>query len=573
MRSITTSLFILGSLGVLATAGAGGCGSPSEHSGFDTDLQGTDPATGGGDTNADGGPSGPSLGGGGGAGTAGLSLDPKNTTVIIDTAVMPAAAGSLTYKILNGTKDITAGGKFTLSDTSLGSFNGAMFTSVGSLPSGVLGKSATVSAVTPDGTALGTLTVVALRKTGAQRDFFFIEPYKDTPNPTTDTLKFSTNIQQVDVAFVMDTTGSMSNEMSGLTSAIGGTLLSQLQAAIPNVGLAVVSHKDVSDGTDLVKVYTPITTVLATAKTAVTAMNMAGAFGGGDLPEAQIAAMDFVLTGNALVNGGTTLVAKHTPPAGGFFGGVDFRPGSVPVVVEITDASWHDASAGISATQLAADFKAKNARFIGVSGNDGETSPPFESQANTLSDATGSNLPPSALSCSSPTQCCTGINGAVRAPTGPGGTCRLNYLFDTSSGNLGSTFTNQIAAAIKGISVGSTFDVTAKAANDAMNANGVDATKFIKALRARDEGDPTNNCPAHAAKDTDGDGIKDTFTAVVVGTPVCFEIIPAVNTTVPPTKVPQFYKANINVVGVQGNVQLDNREVLFLVPPTTPGVN
>ena len=34
-----------------------------------------------------------------------------------------------------------------------------------------------------------------------------------------------------------------------------------------------------------------------------------------------------------------------------------------------------------------------------------------------------------------------------------------------------------------------------------------------------------------------------------------------------------FYKALINVVGVQGNVQLDNREVLFLVPPSSPGVN
>ena len=108
-----------------------------------------------------------------------------------------------------------------------------------------------MSAVTPDGTALGTLTVVALRKTGTSRDFFFIEPYKATPEPQDDTLKFSTNIQQVDVAFVMDTTGSMSGSIGNLQSALSGTLLTQLQAAIPNVSMALVDHKDFGQGDPL----------------------------------------------------------------------------------------------------------------------------------------------------------------------------------------------------------------------------------------------------------------------------------------------------------------------------------
>ena len=30
---------------------------------------------------------------------------------------------------------------------------------------------------------------------------------------------------------------------------------------------------------------------------------------------------------------------------------------------------------------------------------------------------------------------------------------------------------------------------------------------------------------------------------------------------------------NVDVIGVQGNVQLDHRSVLFLVPPKDPGVN
>ena len=88
-----------------------------------------------------------------------------------------------------------------------------------------------------------------------------------------------------------------------------------------------------------------------------------------------------------------------------------------------------------------------------------------------------------------------------------------------------------------------------------------------------EEGNAAAGCPAVAAKDSDGDGIKDTFLNVVVGTKVCFEVIPAKNTTVAPSNEPQFYNAFVDVVGVQGNIQLDQRSVLFLVPPKDPGVN
>ena len=163
-------------------------------------------------------------------------------------------------------------------------------------------------------------------------------------------------------------------------------------------------------------------------------------------------------------------------------------------------------------------------------------------------------------------QCCTGVNGAGRAPTGPGGTCRLNFLHTNGTGVSAG-----IVKAIQAISVGSTFDVTARPSNDPTNADGVDATKFMKAIRAKDEGDPAQGCPAAAAKDTNGDGIKDTFIAVKVGTPVCFEIIPQTNTTVPPKTTVQFFNAFINVVGLPGDVALDKRQVKFLVPPAGGG--
>ena len=45
-------------------------------------------------------------------------------------------------------------------------------------------------------------------------DFFFVVPYGEDPSPKNDVLTFSTNIKQADVAFLMDTTGSMSGSIN-----------------------------------------------------------------------------------------------------------------------------------------------------------------------------------------------------------------------------------------------------------------------------------------------------------------------------------------------------------------------
>ena len=42
--------------------------------------------------------------------------------------------------------------------------------------------------------------------------------------------------------------------------------------------------------------------------------------------------------------------------------------------------------------------------------------------------------------------------------------------------------------------------------------------------------------------------------------------------TTPATLDPQFFSAFIDVLGLPGNLKLDTRSVLFLVPPTVTGV-
>ena len=67
----------------------------------------------------------------------------------------------------------------------------------------------------------------------------------------------------------------------------------------------------------------------------------------------------------------------------------------------------------------------------------------------------------------------------------------------------------------------------------------------------------------------DGDSFPDTFNDVTPGSPVCFDIVPRMNTTVMPTLVPQIFRAQINVIG-DGFTPLDDRIVYFLVPPRIP---
>jgi hypothetical protein len=512
----------------------------------------------------------------GGPTLSGLELQPSNAVITIDTTTMPPTAAKLTYKaILNrddgSTSDVSASAAYSLDDTTLGTFAGPTFTSVTTLPGGKTGVTTVVHATADGKSGAANLTIIALRKSGEKKDFFFTVPYMAPPDPEKDILKFGTNIKQVDVAVNMDTTGSMSGSVTNLRSNLSTTIFPELVKAIPSVGLAVVDHKDYpvcshGDTSDFpARVHQIVTTDLAKAQAATTKYVASGGYDG---PEAQVPSMWHMMTGAALTwTGGS--VPAHVPAAG-TFGGVDFRPGSLPVVVLITDVSWHDATSSpycASVTSpptiagLTAEFVKNNARFVDITSYD-------EVQANALSDATKSNIPPGAFgtTCAA-TQCPTGASGACRAATGPGGTCRLNFLHSGGTG-----VSTSIVKAIQAISVGSQFDVTAVPSNDATNAPGddgmpVDATKFINKLRAMDEGDVKNGCPPHAAKDSGGKGYKDMFTAVVVGTPVCFEVIPQMNTIVKPKASAQFFNAFIDVLGMPGSVKLDRRTVLFLVPP------
>jgi len=497
-----------------------------------------------------------------------LTIVPSNETIYIDTASGTGVAAELTYKVIlnkdDGTKeDVSTTATLSLDDPSLGTFAGPKFTSVTNLPGTgtVIGVTTKVHATTGTKNGLANLTIVQLRKSGDKRDFFFLEPYNGAPSPSKDILKFGTNIKQVDVATVTDCTGSMGGTLTNIKTNLSTTLFPGLVKAIPGVGMAAVQHDDYpvspygGAGLDYpVTVHQIITTDIKKAQAGVDKLVL---HGGSDGPESQLPAMYHVVTGKEITWPGGSVPAHK--PASGTFGAVDFRPGSLPVVVLTTDVNWHDDYSFPHPTM--ADLKKEmikaNVKFVDITSGS-------ELQADELSDATKSNIPTSAFGTTcAKGQCCTGLSGAARAPTGPGGTCRLNFLHSGGTGVADS-----MVKAIQAISVGSVFDVTARPSNDPANPDGVDATQFIKALRAMGEGDAVQGCPSATTKDTDGDGIEDTFSSVKVGTPVCFEVLPKMNTTVKPKDTAQFFNAFIDVLGMPGSVKLDRRIVLFLVPPT-----
>ncbi len=512
-----------------------------------------------------------------------IALEPAHATIYVDTATTPATPATLSYKatlnLADGTsRDVSLTVTLAVDDPALGTFAGPDFTSASALPTAAVGVTTVVHAEAEGARGDTTLTIVQLRKTGPKRDFFFVEPYGGAPIPDRDVLEFGTNIKQVDVAISEDTTGSMGGSLTNLKTNITTTLLPSLVKAIPSVGMAIAYHDDYPVGGygssgcggslpgDLpVGVIQVVTTSLTIAQAAANKLEL---HCGSDGPEAQVSSMWHLLNGKQLQwTGGSVPLHKPKP---GTFGGVDFRPGSLPVVVEITDVSWHDVAkdpygsdviSPPSVADLKKEFVRTNARFVDIT--NGAYSAP-EDQANDLSDGSKSHIPKAAFG-KCPTAgagpCCTGIDGEGRAATGPGGSCRLNFLHNSGAGVSAS-----IVKAIQAISVGSQFDVTAVPSNDPTNADGVDATQFIQALRAMEEGDGAD-CLPHGANDTDGDGVKDTFLSVVVGTPVCFEVIPKINTTVKPKAEAQFFNAFIDVLGMPGSVKLDSRLVGFEVPP------
>ncbi|MCC6811576.1 MAG: VWA domain-containing protein [Deltaproteobacteria bacterium] len=423
----------------------------------------------------------------------------------------------------------------------------------------------------------------------AKGDFVFVVPFNAPPSPTGDTLGFSTTISRADAVFVMDTTASMSGAISNLKTSLN-TIVSSLSSQIANMGFGVGGYDDIPWGSWgspgdmpwylLHRVMTTKTPAgLASVQAGVNALAL---HSGGDGPESGWEAMYQVASGAGLSIPSVVTVppfsAATAPPLSiaateqvGTLGGVGFRGGSLPIVVWITDADSHNGepSTVYSYTQAAtragamAALTSKRIRVIGVM-----TSTNAKKDLDIAVSGTNAVVTPSAwgpvgggrpATCAA-TQCCTGASDAGVAPDA-NGKCPLLFTVGSNGSGLGS-------AIVKAIEVLTTFgiiDISAKVNDDPSDA--VNTASFIARMPVNVGG---GACTVLPAVDTNGDGHKDTFTAVQPGNSVCFDVVPAVNTIVAPIATPQIFRATISVVA-DGVSELDARNVFFLVPPKLAG--
>jgi hypothetical protein len=538
----------------------------------------------------------------------GLQFSPGDPVLFLDNMMPASQAFTIAIVYEDGTsEDVTAQATVTVDKPDLGTWSGNTF------QSNTTGGFTKVTAKVGTNTGYTTITLVPRRldAMGNPLDFFFIAPYNGATNPSSAILTFNTKIQQADVGFIVDTTGSMASKISALHSSLT-SLATSLKASIPSVAMGVADYRswpcapDGSPGSDWVyKLTNRIVTVTAGGLTAITsAIGALAAGGGGDGSECGFDALWAAASGQPLLNcngSGTPLVTAFDPASApgsvtgemtGTKGGMGFRAGSLPVFVLATDAELHDAddpadtvfapikpyAKGHNAALMA--INALGGRFVGIASTGGgeDFSPNFAGAATGgwephaqmvwLAQQTNSVVPPNAFggTCGAG-MCCTGVNGAAEMPIM--GVCPMVYRVDASGGGLGTSLTDAIN---KLISFGGYDDGTKVVGNgtdENMNPlpTGHTTADFLAPVDMERGITPLDSMPAVGA--AGGPASIDTtlneFMNVQPGTTLRFTVR-AYNDFVPPTDQPQFFKAVIQVVG-NGAALLDSREVYILVPP------
>lgn len=430
-------------------------------------------------------------------------------------------------------------------------------------------------------------------------DFFFTLPFEGPPD--TGDFAIPTSLENGDVVFNMDVTGSMSGPISGLRSSLRTTIIPGLSRRIRDVAIGVSSFGDFpcdsygSTGDAPFRLRTRLTTDTAAAQRGTDLLTLEG---GGDLPESGIESLYQIATGAGrattacVTSRGDFAIPAFDAAAGripgvadGTIGGVGFRDSQVKIVVHITDAvsqaregaapnspvpygaSEAEAYAALTAIDAKVIGVAVGASFLGLPGS----YPSLASQVNmarqtnalvgTCAWGTGADRP---AGCSA-SQCCTGPAGAGEAPSG--GLCPL--VFKVASSPFGGTGVSIDSSVIGGISAllgGSLFDIRAVPRRDETEfaASGIDTTCFLSAVR------PTTATPAGCsgvptAADLDGDGDLDGFRGVSPGATVNFQI-EAQNDCVEQSAVPQVFSVNVDLITSEG-ASLGTKLVTILVPP------
>ncbi len=361
-------------------------------------------------------------------------------------------------------------------------------------------------------------------------------------------LEFSTEIIRADVVFEIDNTSSMGGTITTLRDALQTVLVPQLALQVPNVAFGVVSFQDFPiapfGGTADVPfaLRRRVTTNVSAVQEGLDALI---ASGGGDIPESGIEAFYQTLTGSGITWPGAPAsgVPKFEPMVGfnpsqghGTIGGVGFRVGSLPIVLHITDATFHDApeyiAAGIvdasSRLDAVAAAQAMGARFIGVTSH-----APARAELESIALDTGAAIPPAAWGGGT-------CPGSSTPP--PSGLCPLSAGMSIP----------EVVEAVAALVNHGLRDISALPVADAYELPEVDTSLFVSGIV------PVPPAPPGASID------GEVFSDVLSGTPVTFRVSMR-NTFIDHRREAQLFRVTIRVLGDEVAL-LDQRDVYAIIP-------
>lgn len=444
---------------------------------------------------------------------------------------------------------------------------------------------------------MAQVTVAAYRRTGESTDFLFVLPHNDKEGEKSSSLGFATNVPSLDVFFNIDTTQSMDQELAQLQSSLSEEIIPGAKKEIKDTRFGVGAFEDFpvstygSDGSkhpitgderprnQPFRLMQAITDDIDAVQKGVNALK---AQTGGDLPESAVESLYQIATGEGLSEPKPTDVPKNQKGVGG----VEFRKGTMPVVVTITDAASHAPGEtedgcgrdyntaslkGVAHTREQTEKALEKicARVIYVAsegGTIGKCDPGIDGQM--FAKATKSRVHPSAWNQNRPQncakdQCCTGKDGAGVAPDGDDGLCSLVYRVDDEGNGLGKT----IVSGLKSLAFFAPFDVTVESKGEMASIDGValEAGKTTLDFISKIEAESFGKLPLPGLPKPKMSG--DQFKNVTPGTELKFKIR-VFNDVVKEKPHPQVFRAKIGVRADQcEGLQLDERQVIFIVPP------
>lgn len=355
--------------------------------------------------------------------------------------------------------------------------------------------------------------------------FYVILPYKPGLKVNRQ-LDFKTDIQQADIAILVDLSGSMGDEHNNLKQGINNIIISGVKAHIPNTGFGLVKFGTLKDQPYFIQQN--ITLDTAEIQNAV---NTISTCNGAD--EYHTFALWRTATGlpyNATIKGASdgtmNLNIFGSNCSGESYGGMCFRPGSLPIFIMATDEKFADTkynSTGgdliIHSNEAITAMNNINAKFVGI-----DSSGDSMSDFNIISEGTGSKD-------------------------------SLGNYFNYKIASNGTGMSDQIVAGVLNLVNHVQMNVSTRKEHLAGNCATKESTDFIKKIT------PVSATPPENIENFD----ETTFIKVLPGTMVTFDIDFENDFCKPEKNQMPVFTARIDVYGDETSL-LDSRDVLIIVP-------